>query len=508
MTVSDDGQEPATRLGQLRKAKAALLDDARPKAVKRQADRNVATVRSVISELFDTDSFVELGGLALPAVAGMEGAGDGVVMGFGRVGGAPADFFAYDYSVYAGTQSTTNHRKVTRIIQHAAANGRPLLCWLDGGGARPHDMLVEGRGPTSTFVDFARLSGVVPRIGVVPGVAFAGQANLAGMCDILIATRNSVLGLAGPPLVEAAMGQKMTPQEIGGVEKHVKSGVVDLLVEDSQEAIRLARRVLGYFASPEQPVESPDATELRGIVPDSPRRAYDVRRVVQGIVDKESMLELKPSWGRSIVTCLARLNGRTVGVLANQPMMMAGGIDAASAAKAARFIQICDAFDFPVVLLCDTPGLLVGPDVEETGLVRHSARMLTALATSTVPILTVVLRKAYGLGYYIMGSAAFQPDLLVAWPTAEFGGMGLEGAVNIIHRRELDATPSADERKALHGARTEELRRANTVFAAAERFQIDDVIDPADTRALLIAALAHRGSQRSDKRMRRIIDAF
>jgi acetyl-CoA carboxylase carboxyltransferase component len=298
------------------------------------------------------------------------------------------------------------------------------------------------------------------------------------------------MGMAGPPLVEAALGVKLTPEEIGPASVHVASGVVDVLVEDETEAIAAARKYLGYFGGPGPAGEAPDQRALRRIVPDNPRRAYNVRKVIDGLADTGSVLELRPSFGRAIVTSLIRLGGRPVGVVANQPMFLAGAIDSPASEKAARFIQICDAFDIPMLLLCDTPGLMVGPDVEKTGLVRRSARVLTALANATVPVMTVVLRKAYGLGYYIMGSQPLDPTILLAWPTAEFGGMGLEGAVNIIYRRELDEVPDPDGRAALHRRLTDELKSRNTAVESAARFLYDDVIDPADTRGILLNTLA------------------
>lgn len=471
------------------RARAARLDAARPASVAQQRKRSRVTAREALAALLDADSFVEYGGLARPAVAGMEGAADGVVMGTGRVDGRPVDLVFYDYTVYAGTQSAINHMKTSRMFAHAEKHRLPVICWLDGGGARPHDMKVEARGSTPTFVVFARLSGLVPTIGVLPGRAFAGHANLAGMCDVLIATKGSSMGMAGPPLVEAALGVKLTPEEIGPAEVHVASGVIDLLVEDDTEAVAVAKKYLGYFNGPAAPGEAPDGRKLRDVVPDNPKRAYNVRKVIEGLADIGSILELKPNWGRAVVTSLIRLGGRPVGVVANQPMFLAGAIDSPASEKAARFIQICDAFDIPMLLLCDTPGLMVGPDVEKTGLVRRSARVLSALANATVPVMTVVLRKAYGLGYYIMGSQPLEPTVLLAWPTAEFGGMGLEGAVNIIYRRELEAEADPEARAALHKRLTDELKRSNTAVESAARFLYDDVIDPGDTRALLLNTL-------------------
>lgn len=470
-------------------AQAARLDAARPQAVARQRKRGRWTVREVIDALADADSFVEYGGLARPALNEMEGAADGLVMGTARIGGQPADILLYDFTVHAGTQSAINHMKMTRMFEHALKFGLPVFLWLDGGGARPHDMLLPARGKTSTFVVFARLSGRVPTIGVVPGRSFAGQANLAGMCDLLIGLRGAALGMAGPPLVEAAMGIKFSPEEIGHMDTHEASGVLDLLVDDEAQALDAARRYLEFFGPPLPPGEGVDQTPLRELVPENSRHAYDVRDVIRTLADVDTTLELKPMFGQCMVTAFIRLGGRAVGVVANQPLHMAGAIDSAGSVKAARFVQICDAFDIPLLLLCDTPGLLVGPDAERSGLVRHSARLLAAIANATVPIMTVVLRKAYGLGYYIMGSQPLDPAILLAWPTAEYGGMGLEGAVNIIHAKALDAIDSADERASLHARLTQELKDEHTALATASHFGFDDVVDPADTRELLLRTL-------------------
>jgi acetyl-CoA carboxylase carboxyltransferase component len=506
--LKDDPANIRPELRAVLEARRAILDEARPDAVARQRKRGRWTAREALAALTDPDSFVEHGGLARPAVAGMTGAADGLVMGSGTLDGRPVDLVIYDYTVYAGTQSAVNHAKMTRMFEHAERHHLPVICWLDGGGARPHDMRVEGRGSSNTFVVFARLSGLVPTIGILPGRAFAGHANLAGMCDVLIATRDSSMGMAGPPLVEAALGLKLTPEEIGPASVHVASGVIDILVDDETEAVAKARQYLRYFGPPTEPGPAPDTRALRDAVPESARRAYDVRKVINLLADVGSVLELKPSYGRAIVTSLIRLGGRAVGVVANQPMVLAGAIDGPASDKAAHFIQVCDAFDIPVLILCDTPGLMVGPEVEKTGLVRRSARILTALANATVPLMTVVLRKAYGLGYYVMGSRPLDPALLVAWPTAEFGGMGLEGAVNIIYRRELDDAPDPETRAELHRRLTAGLRRSNTALEVAARFGYDDVIDPADTRDILLRTLATLPAPSPRTTRKRIIEPF
>ena len=297
-------------------------------------------------------------------------------------------------------------------------------------------------------------------------------------------------------------------EEIGPAAVHVASGVIDILVDNEAEAVAKARQYLGYFGPPAAPGPAPDARALRDVVPENARRAYDVRKVINLLADVGSVLELKPSYGRAVVTSLIRLGGRAVGVVANQPMVLAGAIDGPASDKSAHFIQICDAFDIPVLILCDTPGLMVGPEVEKTGLVRRSARILTALANATVPLMTVVLRKAYGLGYYVMGSRPLDPALLVAWPTAEFGGMGLEGAVNIIYRRELDDAPDPETRAELHRTLTAGLRRSNTALEVAARFGYDDVIDPADTRDILLRTLATLPVPPPRTARKRIIEPF
>jgi acetyl-CoA carboxylase carboxyltransferase component len=470
-------------------ALAARLDSARPDSVERQRKRGRWTTRQAIEALSEKDSFVEYGGLVRPAVAGMTGAADGLVMGTAKVGGRPVDLVCYDYTVYAGTQSAMNHAKITRMFEHAEKHRLPVICWLDGGGARPHDMAVEARPSSPTFVVFARLSGLVPTIGIVPGRAFAGHANLAGLCDVLIATEDSAMGMAGPPLVEAALGTRYTPEEIGPAAVHWASGVIDVLVKDEAEAVATAQKYLSYFSGPQSGGEAPDQKHLRTIVPENPRRAYNVRSVIQTLADRDTVLELKAGYGKAAVTAFARLDGRAVGIVANQPMHLAGAMDTPACLKMARFIQICDAFDIPVLILCDTPGLMVGPDVEKTGLMRHSARVLSALANATTPVMTVVLRKAYGLGYYIMGSRPLNPSILLAWPTAEYGGMGLEGAVNIIYKKDLEEAASPEERANLHAGLTANLKKSNTAIESAAKFLYDDVIDPAETRKVLIQTL-------------------
>lgn len=472
-------------------ARAKTLDDARPAAVQRQHDRGRWTARERIAALFDPDTFVEYGQLAQPATRALgDGPADGLVMGVGQVGGAPVCAFSYDYTVFGGSQSPRNHRKMDRLLELARRNRWPLICWSEGGGARATELNYSG-GMVTTFVQFPRLSGEVPIITLLSGPSFAGQANIAGCSDVIIATRASTMGLSGPPLVLSATGEAVTPEQIGPMSLHDRIGTVDVVVDDEDELLDVARRYLAYFCGRREPGEAPadTASLLRTIVPENPRRAYDVRKIVAAIADVGSVLELRPNFGRNLSTSLAFIGGFPVGILANNPMMGAGAIDKDGAAKFSRHVELCNAYDIPLLFLCDTPGFMIGTAAEATALVRHSARTVMALAAADVPILSIILRKAYGLGYYVMGSDAFEPDLLVGWPTAEFGGMGLEGAVNIVYRDELEAAPDEDVRKEIRAVRTAEMKERNTGLRYAQGFALDDIIDPADTRDTLIRAL-------------------
>ncbi len=490
------------------RARQAALDRARPEAVAKRRDSGRLTARESIAAFLDEGSFVEYGRVSKPVRDDMAGAADGVVMGHGLASGGPVAVMAYDYTVHAGTQSFTNHRKTDRIYALAAAQRWPMVSWLEGGGARPHDMIASTRGDTRTFVNFARLSGLVPTVGIVAGRCFAGNANLAGMCDILIATDRAVIGMAGPALVQQALGYTPTPEEIGPVDVHVRAGAVDILCPDDGAAARMARRVLGYFQGPSAPGRAPDTATLRTIVPDDPMQAYNVRRVLDHLFDIGSVQELRPKFGGAALTALARLEGLPVGVIASQPTFLGGAIDSPTSDKIARFVQLCDAHDLPLVILCDTPGLMVGPEVETTGLVRHSARILVALANATVPCLTVVMRKAYGLGYYIMGSRALDPALLVAWPTAEFGGMGLEGAARIVWKKEFEAIADPAARDEAVREKTAWLMAQNTALEVGGRFEYDDVIDPADTRDLLARTLRALPAPAPRPGRKRTVDAW
>jgi len=508
--MSDDSEALRADVREIVELRAARLDAARPEAVAKRRRTGHWTAREQIDAFLDPGSMVEYGALAKPARPEMSGPADGLVMGTGQLDGRPVAVFAYDYTVYAGTQSLINHKKHDRMFELVERLRLPFVCWLEGGGARPHD-LTAGSGlglDLPTFMAFARLSGVAPLVGIVTGRCFAGSANLAGMCDVVIATPKANIGMAGPPLVEAALGEKFTPEDIGPIDVQTANGVVDIEVADEAEAIAVAKTYLGYFAGARDDWTAPDADKLRTLIPDNPRRAYNVRKVIDGIADVGSVLELRPKFGRAIVTSLIRVEGRPMGVIANQPMFLAGAIDSPASDKASRFVQLCDAYDIPMLFLCDTPGLMVGPEIEKTALVRHSGRVLINLSAATTPFMTVILRKAYGLGGYVMGARGLDPVFCVGWPTAEFGGMGLEGAVNITHKRELEAASSEEERAEIHRQATEDLKRSNTGIEVAGKFEIDDIIDPAETRHHIARTLEALPPPPARQHRKHMIDAW
>jgi acetyl-CoA carboxylase carboxyltransferase component len=449
-------------------------------------------VRDGIALLVDSGSLLEYGSLATPSVAGMHGAGDGLVAGMARVRGHRVALAAYDANVYAGTQSVVNNMKLERILEIAQRERMPFIGWFNGGGMRPQDLMGEGtrvRKPNMAFVEMARLSGFAPTIALVSGPSFAGNAALAGLCDVIIATRSASMGMAGPALVESALGQKLKPEEIGPVAALARAGVVDVLCDDERQAVEVAARYLAFFTDQVLEPRPPASDKIANAVPASPKRAYDMRKVIDGLVDAGSWLELRTEFGRGMLTGLARIDGRRVGIVANQPMVLAGVIDGDAADKAARLVELCDVFGIPVVFLCDTPGFMCGPQAEVAGLIRRGGRLVSVLANASTPFFTVQLRKAYGLGAFMMGSAWVKARLVMAWPDAEYGGMGIEGAVSLMHRRKLEAIESEEDRQVLHKMLADDIRQANTSMATAARFAIDEVIPPESTREVLANAL-------------------
>ena len=346
---------------------AKTLDQNRPRALEKRAKTGHWTARQNIDDLLDAGSFQEYGQLAKPAFKITDEAADGLVMGTGTVDGHRIAIGAYDYTVHAGTQSTINHAKSDRLFNVVKRLRLPLVFWAEGGGWRPHENTINPRMYEETFTMMAELSGLVPTISVVAGRCFAGNANLAGLCDTVIATRKAALGIAGPPLVKAAFGLKMTPEELGPAELHEKAGAVDLVVEDEAEANKAIRQYLSYFRGTDKPGEAPDAMALREVIPENPRRAYDVRKIIAGFADVGSILELRPNWGRAVVSSLVKINGHPMGVLGNQPMYLAGAMDSDACDKIARFIQLCDAYDIPLLLSLRYPRVICGSGRGEGG---------------------------------------------------------------------------------------------------------------------------------------------
>jgi acetyl-CoA carboxylase carboxyltransferase component len=395
---------------------------------------------------------------------------------------------SYDATVLAGTQGFQNHRKKDRLFEVAERQRLPVVLFAEGGGGRPGDTDAPGVSglDVMAFDLFGRLSGWVPLVGIASGRCFAGNAALLGCCDVIIATDGSNIGMGGPAMIEGGGLGVVEPEDIGPVDVQVPNGVIDVLVADEAEAVAVAKRYLSHFGPPVDGTSSPDAadqTVLRDLVPENRLRVYDVRRLITALADDDSVLELRAGFGAGMVTALARVEGRSLGIVANNPVHLGGAIDADGADKAARFVQLCDAYDLPVVFLCDTPGIMVGPAAEETALVRHVNRLFVAGSNLSVPTGTIILRKGYGLGAMAMAGGSFKSPLFcVAWPTGEVGGMGLEGAITLGFRRELDAVADPDERTALYDSLVAAAYQRGQALNSASHFEIDDVIDPADSR--------------------------
>jgi len=469
------------------------LDAARPDAVARRHERGQRTARENLDDLLDEGTFVEYGPLLFAAQERRRTReeliartpADGLVGGVGKLEGRPCVAMSYDYTVLAGTQGMRNHLKKDRLFDVAERRRLPVVLFAEGGGGRPGDVdmpIVAGLD-CRAFALFAGLSGLVPLVGVASGYCFAGNAALLGCCDVVIATEDSSIGMGGPAMIEGGGLGIHDPADVGPIDMQWGNGVVDLRVADEREAVRAARRYLSYFHGAQAPGIVPDQDQLRGLVPEQRKRIYDVRCVVGGLFDEDSVLELRRGFGPGMLTALARVDGRPLGVLANDPTHLGGAIDADGADKAARFLQLCDAFDLPVLFLCDTPGFMVGPAAEQTASVRHFSRMFLTGGNLTVPTGTIVLRKGYGLGAQAMAGGGFKvPLFTVAWPTSEFGAMGLEGAVRLGMRRELEAVEDPAEREQLFEAAVAGAYERGRGMNMAAYGEIDDVIDPADSR--------------------------
>ncbi|MBT9550162.1 MAG: biotin carboxylase [Hydrogenophaga sp.] len=495
-------------LQRLRDRERFLSDKARPEAVARRHALGLRTARENIADLCDEASFIEYGALAVAAQRSRRSEedliantpADGMVAGIGSVNGpifgAEASrtvVMAYDATVLAGTQGMRNHAKTDRLLGIALAQRLPVVLFAEGGGGRPGDtdMPIVAGLHVGTFAAFARLSGLVPVVGIAAGRCFAGNAALLGCSDVIIATRGSHIGMGGPAMVEGGGLGRFRPEDIGPSSVQHANGVIDVLVDDEAQAVSVARRYLSYFQGRVRDWISPEPAALRNVVPQNRLRVYDSRRAMEGLVDQGSLLHLRTGFGLGIHTALARIEGRPVGLLANNPQHLGGAIDAGAADKAARFLQLCNAHGLPLVSLVDTPGFMVGPDTEATAQVRHVSRLFVVSAKLRVPVFSVVLRKGYGLGAMGMTAGGFHaPVFTVAWPSAEFGAMGLEGAVRLGYRKELEAVPEGGQRDALFQQLLARQHENGSAIPMATTLEIDAVIDPADTRRWLSQGLA------------------
>jgi len=491
---------------------APTLDVNRPQAVAKRHALGLRTARENIADLCDEGSFIEYGALAVAAQARRRSAedlalntpADGMVTGLGSINAAQfgheasrAAVMAYDATVLAGTQGMRNHQKTDRLLGIALQHKLPVVLFAEGGGGRPGDtdMPIVAGLHVSTFASFARLNGQVPVVGVVAGRCFAGNAALLGCCDVIIATTGSNIGMGGPAMVEGGGLGVYTPEQIGPSAVQHGNGVIDVLVPDEAAAVVAAKHYLSFFQGRNSTWTAPDANALRDVVPENRLRVYDTRAAMVGVADTGSVLELRTGFGQGIHTALARIEGRPVGLMANNPLHLGGAIDADAADKAARFMQLCNAHGLPLVSLVDTPGFMVGPDIEAQAQVRHVSRMFITAAHLCVPFFSVVLRKGYGLGAMGMSAGGFHaPSFTVAWPTGEFGGMGLEGAVRLGYRKELEAEPEGPAREALFNKLVAQQYAAGSALNMAATLEIDAVIDPAETRAWLVRGLASAGA--------------
>lgn len=506
-SVSNESRPLRPELLELMDRQSRTLDAARPDVVARRVASGRRTARMNVDDLCDAGSFAEYGSLVVAAQRARRPLddliartpADGLIAGIGRVNG---DHFAeeasrcavvsYDYTVLAGTQGQQNHHKKDRLFELVERLRLPVVLFAEGGGGRPGDTdtaVVTGLD-TMAFALFGALSGLVPTVGIASGRCFAGNAALLGCCDVIIATRDASIGMGGPAMIEGGGLGVFAPEDIGPIDVQVPNGVVDVVAEGDADAVRLAKQYLAYFQGRTEGWTCEDQSLLRDAVPSSRSQVYDMRHVVDLLADAGSVLELRVGFGLGMVTALVRIEGRPMGVVANNPMHLGGAIDRDGADKAARFLQLCDAHELPVLFLCDTPGFMVGPAAEETAQVRHFSRLFVIGASLTVPFFTVVVRKGYGLGAQAMAGGSFRSPLFtVAWPTGELGGMGLEGAVRLGFRRELEAIEDPTERDAAYQSMVDHAYERGKALNVASMFEIDDVVDPAATRRRVIDML-------------------
>ena len=483
--------------------------------VQRHRSAGKLTARERLESFFDPGTFCELDPFVVHradkfGLADRRIPGDGVVTGWGEVEGRPVCAFAQDATVFGGALGEAHAGKIVKVMDLARKAGVPIVGLDDSGGARIQEGVLSLGGYGEVFFRNVLLSGVVPQLSLVLGPCAGGAVYSPAITDFVVMAKPAAqMFITGPDVVRAVTGEEVTMDALGGADAHAsRSGVSHFTTSSDREAVQLARRLLGYLplnnleeppaAEPRPPSEGA-AAELVRLVPEEAGAPYDVHAVIERLVDESSFLEVHAAWAGNIVVGLARLDGRPVGVVANNPAVLAGTLDIDASTKAARFVRFCDAFNLPLVTLVDVPGFLPGTAQEHGGIIRHGAKLLYAYAEATVPLLTVILRKAYGGAYDVMCSKHLGGDLNLAWPTAEIAVMGAEGAVQILYRRELEAA-TGPEREALRSRLAGEYSREFlNPYLAAERGYIDDVIDPAETRARLLAGLSVLSAKREDR---------
>src|SRR3954462_450611 len=492
------GCRAMTDLDELLRRRALTEDAARPDAVAKRHAAGGRTARENVEDLVDPGSFVEYGRFAIAAQRQRRELreliertpADGLVAGTARVNGSACAVLSYDYTVLAGTQGYLGHRKKDRLFELIERMRLPTVFFAEGGGGRPGDTdyPVVSALDTRAFALWAKLSGLVPRIAIVKGNCFAGNAVIAGCSDLIVATEDSSIGMGGPAMIAGGGLGEVDADDVGPIAMQSKNGVIDVLVADEAAAVTVTKTLLGYFQGPGEAGAEPDQTRLRDLVPERERRAYKVQPIIETLADEGSVTFLREPWAPEMVTALAHIEGRPIGVIANSTMHMAGAVTGDAANKAARFMQLCDAFGLPIVSLVDTPGYMVGPQAEATGLVRQTSRLLVAGAALNVPLVAVLLRRGYGLGAQAMGAGSLpEPLLTVAWPSAHLGPMGLEGAVRLGLRKELEAIEDDAEREQRVREVTAMAQENAKAINAAQLFELDDVVDPAETRGLIAA---------------------
>lgn len=526
--AKNKSKEDRKDLEDFQSRKSFLYDENRPEAVKKRHKKGQRTARENITDLCDEGSFVEFGSLIVAAQRGRKSEqelmeqtpADGLITGIGSVN---ADLFnsedckcivlSYDYTVLAGTQGAFNHKKTDRMMQVAKKAKKPIIFFVEGGGGRPgdvdFDIISTGGLDLMTFVEYARLSGKVPRIAIASGYCFAGNASIAGCSDVIIASENISLGMGGPAMIEGGGLGQFHPKEIGPAKMQYENGVIDILVKNEEEAVAVAKKYVSYFQGKVEKWECKDQLELRHLIPENRKFAYNIFKVINQLADVDSVLEIRGGFAKNMVTAFIRVEGRPIGLIGNSTRHLGGAIDADASDKAARFMQLCDAFNIPILSLCDAPGFMVGPDCEQKAMVRHSSRMFIVGASLKVPILTIVLRKAYGLGAMAMaGGSLHESFFTVAWPTGEFGAMGLEGAVKLGFKKELEKETDPDKKQALYDHLVKKAYDRGKATVAASFLEFDEVIDPKDSRQWIVTALESYSKSKEEMGGGRFIDSW